>query len=424
MGLFDLFRAKPAARSTPKADYVAGAGGNDWFDWGAEGASAFIRTGFTASGATVTSEHALRNAAVFRCVDLISSAMGSLPLYIMQRNANGTISYAQDHPLYDLLLHKPNAWQTAQDFRATMQLNVLLEGNAYANIVRSGTRVMQLVPLDPFRVVVTQNADWTLNYKYAKPVGGHVDYTANDILHIRGLSRDGISGMSRTHLAREAIGLALQAELAAARLFKNGTMVGGVVSHPGQLSKEAFDNLREMLNERYASAENAQKTMLLQEGMAYKEISANAANTQQIETRSFQIAEVARVFGVPRPLLMTDETGWGTGIEQLSLLFIKYGLRSWFNAWESAINVSLLTVRERKTLYSDFDEKELLRGSMNDQSSFYSKALGAGGQGAWMTPNEVRNDVGLGTHADGDTLINPMTAQGAPAPTNGGANGV
>ena len=428
MGFFDLFRSKPAARAKPRADY-AGADDGDWFTWGSGGAEAFIRTGFTASGATVNSQNALRNLAVFRCVDVISSTIGSLPLYIMKRNANGTIGYAEDHPLYDLLLHKPNAWQTAQDFRSQMQLNALTEGNAYATIVRSGRRIMQLVPLDPYRVVVTQNPDWTLNYRYDRPTGGHHDYPATDIFHVRGLSQNGITGMSRTNLAREAIGLALQAELAAARTFKHGMMVGGVVTHPGVLSKDAFDNLRESLNERYASAENAQKSLLLQEGMTYKEISSNPANSQQLETRRFQIEEVSRVFGVPRPLLMLDDTSWGSGIEQLSLLFVEYGLKSWFTAWESAVNVSLLTQQERKTLYADYDEKDLLRGSMNDQANFYGRALGAGGQGAWMTPNEVRRDVGLGTHPDGDTLVNPMTASGVPtpdkgatAPTNGDAN--
>lgn len=154
--------------------------------------------------------------------------------------------------------------------------------------------------------------------------------------------------------------------------------------------------------------------------MTYKEIASTSANSQNLEQRKHQIEEIARAFGVPRPLLMMDETAWGSGIEQLAILFVTMCLRHWFTAWEGAINTTLLTAGERVSLYSDFDERELLRGSMTDQANYFSAALGSGGHAPWLTPNEARDSAGYGRHPDGDSLTNPMTAPQQPTPPPGG----
>lgn len=428
MGLFDMFRRAVGADTTARPAAMDSEA--HWVDLSDPRLAAFMRDGETGSGVSVSADAALRNMAVFRCVDIIASTIGMLPLYLMRKGAEGQVTPAEDHPLYDLLLHRPNAWQTGHQFRSHMQTSALMEGNAFALIVRSTRRVAALVPLDSRLVTVRQNADWTLTYRYNKPASGWVDYPGDDILHIRGLSRDGILGLSRTKVAREAIGLALQAEQAAARVFRNGMLVGGVLTHPQKLSDTAFARLQASLHERYVGTENAHKSMLLEEGMTYKEIASTTASTQNVETRNLQIEEVARAFGVPRPLLMQDATSWGTGIEQLAILFVRFGLAPWFTAWEGEANVKLLSPVERRTLYVDFDERELLRGSMTDQASYFSAALGAGGHSPWMSQNEIRTSAGLGRHPDGDSLTNPMTTPqpttpppgGAPASTDGATN--
>lgn len=412
MGLFDMFRR---ALSTDTASRPSAMDSEaHWVDLADPRLASFMRDGETGSGVSVSSDAALRNMAVFRCVDIIASTIGMLPLYLMRKGADGQVEPAEDHPLYDLLLHRPNAWQTGHQFRSHMQTSALMDGNSFALIVRSTRRVAALVPLESRLVTVRQNADWTLTYRYQKPTGGWVDYPGDDILHIRGLSRDGILGLSRTKVAREAIGLALQAEQAAARVFRNGMLVGGVMTHPAKLSDTAFARLQASLHERYVGTENAHKSMLLEEGMTYKEIASTTASTQNVETRNLQIEEVARAFGVPRPLLMQDSTSWGTGIEQLAILFVRFGLAPWFTAWEGEANVKLLTPVERRTLYADFDERELLRGSMADQANYFSAALGAGGHAPFMSQNEVRDNLGLSRHRDGDTLTNPMTTPQQP----------
>lgn len=429
MGLLDLFRTKPAAseaeappRMTPRADLDDAWYGLDLND---PALMEWLRSGPAGGSSSCTREdadRALRNPAVLRCVSLISSTIGALPLYIRRKNpTTGKIINEVEHPAYDLLLNEPNDFQSGYDFRSLMQANALIEGNAYALIVWSRGRPIRLVPLDPYRMQVVQNADWTLTYRYRKPDGGFSNYSSDDIFHLKGFSRDGIVGVSRVALAREAILLALQTEKAASRLFTHGMMVGGILAHPKTLSQSAHDRLRESLEKRHSGAENAHKWLVLEEGMDVKTppTASTAQNSQQIETRKHQIEELARVFDVPRPLLMMDETSWGSGIEQLGFFFVRYGLTPWFVAWEQATRRSLLTRRERREgeLFADFDERELLRGSMKDQAEYYSKALGAGGHAPWMAQREVRDDLGLGDGRD-ENLVNPMTQ-----PANAGATG-
>ncbi|HND52887.1 MAG TPA: phage portal protein [Pirellulaceae bacterium] len=374
----------------------------------------YLRAGHeTASGAVVTTATALQNAAVWRSVDLIASTIGALPLAVMRRGADGSITEAEDHPLYERFMYEPNGFQTPFGFKSMMQAWALTNGNAYAVIVRSGDKIIALNPLHPERVKVEQGDDLRLTYTYHRKDGGRVVYSDREIFHLRGLTLDGVSGVSRVHQAREAIGLAMRTEEAAARLFKNGQLVGGTLTHPGKLSAEARARLVADMQSRYAGAENSGKWLVLEEGMNVGKVGASASELQHVEQRKMQVEEIARVFGVPRPLLMVDETSWGSGVEQLATLFVRFGLAPWFRAWEDAITRSLIPSRERRTLYANFDETELLRGTMKDQGEFFAKALGAGGHSPFLTVNEVREGFGYGPEPGGDTLKNPMTT--APA---------
>jgi len=430
MSILDLFRSKPAENAqserSPRSDLSDG----EWMglDFSDPALAELLRFGISKAshaGSPADADKAMLNTTVFRCVSLISATIGSLPLYIRNKDSAGNITNATQHPAYDLLLNEPNDYQTGYDFRSQMQANALIEGNGYAVIVWSRGRPIRLVPLDPYKVKVIQNSDWTLTYRYRRPDGGYTDYPASEILHLKGFSRDGIVGVSRVHMAKEAISLALQTEKAAARLFTHGLMVGGVLSHPKTLSQQAHDRLIESLNRRHAGAENAHKWLILEENMDVKSSpsSSTAQNSQMIELRRLQVEEVCRVFDVPRPLAMVDETSWGTGIEQLGFFFVRYGLSHWFTAWEQSIRRSIFTKRERAegTLFADFDERELLRGSLKDQAEYYAKALGSGGSGAWMKQNEVRDDIGLSPDPSGNTLAAAATpTAGAEAGTTNG----
>jgi HK97 family phage portal protein len=199
-------------------------------------------------------------------------------------------------------------------------------------------------------------------------------------------------------------------------MFSNGMMVGGALSHPGVLGTEAIDRLKASLEERYAGTSNAHKWMVLEEGMTAERFSQTSVESQHIENRDHQIEEIARAFGVPRPLLMMDDTSWGSGIEQLGIFFVQYTLQPWFTAWEQAITRTLLGTADKKTHFAKYNERALMRGTLKDQADFFSKALGAGGHSPWMSQNEIRglSELPESTEKDTDSLKNPMTQQGKP----------
>lgn len=363
----------------------------------------FVRSGggnLSEAGVSVTPKAALKNTTVIRCVSLIAFAMGWLPLHLRDKESKDK---ATEHPLYRVLHRKPNAWQTAFEFRSLMQQRALgangdgQRGDAFALIVRSGDRILQLVPLATERVMPRQLSDWSLAYDYVKPNGDKVTYQQRDIFHLRcALSEDGISGLSLVRQAAEAIGLALQTERAAARLFRNGMLVGGMMSLPAgrTLSEEAFARLKQQMDER-EGAGMAHKWIVGEDGLEAKPFSGTGRDSQHIEQRKHQIEEIARAFGVPRPLLIVDDTSWGSGIDVLGQFFVRYALTPWFEAWQQAIERSLLSEAEADRYEAKFNEGALLRGSMKDQADFFAKALGSGGHQPWMDYEEVRDTMDL-----------------------------
>lgn len=415
MGIFDFLRREPVAvsRVEPQA---AGTGGV-FLSLDDPRLIELMRDGnASASGATVNVESAMRNTSLFRAVSLISYAIGMLPLQVINEE---TKEKATEHPVYRLLHREPNNYQTAFDFRTLMQLRALVKGNAYALIIRSmdvrtgAKKISRLVPLDPDKITLVQNDDWSISYKYQPGKGGARVYKSEEIFHLRGLSLDGITGLSLVKQARDAIGLSISAELAAGRLFKNGAFVGGMLKHPGKLSDPAFERLKQSMAEK-EGAENAGKTLIGEEGLEWVSIGQNARDAQLTEFRKMQVEEIARVTGVPRPLLMVDETSWGSGIEALGRFFVQYALGPWFEAWQQAAERSLLTGIEKDQFSVKFNPGALLRGSTKDQADFFAKALGAGGAPGWMSQNEVRDINDMPSTEDGNDIS--KGAMSAPKP--------
>ncbi len=365
--------------------------------------------GMTEAGVSVTPKAAMRNTTVMRCVSLIAFSVGTLPLHLRRK---ATKEKATDHPLFRLLHRKPNAWQTAFEFRSLMQQRMLGasghgdRGDAFALIVRSGRKPLGLVPLATERVTPRQRSDWSLEYEYRRPEGGTTILQQRDVFHLRyGLSEDGISGISLVKQAAEAIGLALQTERAAARLFRNGMLVGGMMSVKNRLSDDAFKRLKEQMDER-EGASQAHKWIIGEEGLEAKPFSQSGRDSQHIEQRKHQIEEIARPFGVPRPLLGVDETSWGSGIDVLGQFFVRFALNPHFEAWQQAIERCLLDDDEAEIYEAKFNVAALLNGSMKDQAEYFAKALGSGGHQPWMGYEEVRETVDL---PEKDLAPNPIS---------------
>lgn len=364
----------------------------------------FIRSGQISGGVGIDGRQALCNAALYRCITLISQSIGMLPLNVLH-NDDGRET-ATEHPVWKLLKRQPNKFQTAYEFKSLMQSHVLQYGNAYARIIRSRGQVIQLVPIHPMSVQVKQRDDWSVHYVVTRKDGCLLDFEAEEILHLRDLTDDGLEGMSRVKLAKRALGIAFDAEDAASRIFSEGVMAGGYLATDKALSDKAYNQLQESLQKRYSGKANAGRFMILEEGLKAEKWGNTASDAQHIENRNHQIEEIARMFGVPRPLLMMDDTSWGSGISELGVFFLKYGLLPWFTMWEQALTRSLLTPAEQDRLIFKFNAGALLRGSLENQAEFFAKALGSGGHGAWMTQNEVReiSDLPKSTDKSADTL--------------------
>ena len=415
MGIFSFLRREPSsmASASPRADAPSGV---QFMALDDPQLIEFLRDGMmTASGFTVNPETALRNPSMFRATSLISNSIGMLPLHLIRSDDK---TKAKDHPLFKVLHRRPNDWQSAFDFRSCMQLRALVYKDAYALIVRSTSLrtgkkpVTRLVPLDPRRVEVKMTDDWRLEYIYQPKTGARITYDASKIFHLRGVSLDAVHGFSLVEQARQAIGIALTAELASGRMFRNGTFVGGALSHKGTLSDEAYERLKSSLAEK-EGAENAGKSLILEEGMEWKTFAQTAREAQMSELRKLQVEEIARVTGVPRPLLMVDETSWGSGIEALGQFFVAYALNPWFEAWQQAISRSLLDDEEAETYEARFNPGALLRGSLKDQADYFAKAMGAGGHQGWMHYDEVREVMDL---PEREAPVNPMMGHnGGPA---------
>jgi HK97 family phage portal protein len=389
MGILDLFkRGRPAAQIALQSP-------------------AFYE--FVRAGASENSvETALQNDAVLRACDLVAGSIAMLPLEMMQRDeASGRIVPALDHPLYALLKYQPNPWQTAHEFKQLMQGWLLMHGNAYAQIVRTLGRVSALIPVDPVRVSIeTDGGMFPVRYRITSHRSEAMTVEPRDMLHLRGFSVEAEKGVSRIRKAGEIIQTANQQQIAANSLYRNGVIAGIAYLHPGDkpFTPEAYERLKASLA-GYSGAGNAGRAIILEEGMKREFPPATAQSAQMFEMGGQLTEKIGRVFGVPRPLMFMDDTSWGSGIEQLAMLFVRFGLAPWFSVWEQGLTRALLPVAERGTFYPDFDERELLRGTLKDQGEFLARALGAGGHRPWMTGNEAREHVGLGAHPDGDGLI-------------------
>jgi HK97 family phage portal protein len=377
--------------------------------------AAFLGGGRQTSAGVAVGEHmALRNSTFFRSISLIATSIGMLPVHLMRRLPNGDTEEARDHPLFGVLKRKPNDYQTALEFKSQMQMAALLDGNAYALVVRGFRgRIVSLIPLKRGTVTPLLSDSYQLTFRYNPVSGGSKILPATDVFHFRSpVTLDGLLGVSLLDVAAQAIGIAVQAEHAAGRLFRQGVMVGGALESDKGLSDTAYARLRESLEERYASAENAQKWMILEEGLKANTLTADPDKTQGLETRQRQSEELLRFTGVPRPLAMLDDTTWGTGVEVLGQFFVTYCLLGWFVAWEQAVE-RCLTDAEQDVLYAKFNDGALLRGSLKDQADFFAKALG--NTNPWMTQDEVRGNFDLNRIDGGDKL--PMGGKSAtPSP--------
>lgn len=348
--------------------------------------------GGSSSGKVVTERSAMQMTAVYACVRILSEAVAGLPLHMYRYREDGGKEKALGHPLYLLLHDEPNPEMSSFVFRETLMTHLLLWGNAYAQIIRNGKgEVMALYPLMPNKMAVSRDEAGQLYYTYQKSqeeLPRDSSYTVtlhpSDVLHIPGLGFDGLVGYSPIAMAKNAIGLAIATEEYGSKFFANGATPSGILEYPGTVKDP--DKVRESWNAGFAGSSNAQKVAVLEEGMKYTPISIAPEQAQFLETRKFQINEIARIFRVPPHMVGDLEKSSFSNIEQQSLEFVKYTLGPWVARWEQSIQRTLLTQDEKKTYFVKFNVEGLLRGDYQSRMSGYATAR----QNGWMSANDIR----------------------------------
>lgn len=348
--------------------------------------------GGTTSGKAVNERSAMQMTAVYSCVRILAEAVAGLPLHLYRYTDSGSKEKAMEHPLYRLLHDEPNPEMTSFIFRETLMTHLLLWGNAYAQIVRNGKgEVLGLYPLMPNKMSVDRDTDGKLWYTYTRSTdeaptmkGSTVKLHPYDVLHIPGLGFDGLVGYSPIAMAKNAIGMGIACEEYGARFFANGAAPGGVLEHPGTV--KGPQKIRDSWNSVYRGTGNAHKVAVLEEGMKYTPIGISPEQAQFLETRKFQINEIARIFRVPPHMVGDLEKSSFSNIEQQSLEFVKYTLEPWVIRWEQSIMRALLTENEKKTYFVKFNLEGLLRGDYQSRMNGYAIAR----QNGWMSANDIR----------------------------------
>ena len=348
--------------------------------------------GGSTSGKRVNERTSMQMTAVYSCVRILSEAVAGLPLHLYQYTDNGSKEKAVEHPLYFLLHDEPNPEMTSLVFRETLMTHLLLWGNAYAQIIRNGKgEIMALYPLMPDRMTVDRDEKGRLYYEYMVSSddvptikGSTIKLPPSEVLHIPGLGFDGLVGYSPIAMAKNAIGMAIACEEYGAKFFANGAQPSGVLEHPGTIKDPS--RVRESWTQTFGGSQNANKVAVLEEGMKYTPISISPEQAQFLETRKFQINEIARIFRVPPHMVGDLEKSSFSNIEQQSLEFVKYTLDPWVSRWEQSIVRSLLTTEEKKQYFVKFNVDGLLRGDYQSRMNGYA----IGRQNGWMSANDIR----------------------------------
>ncbi len=373
MGFFDFLK--------PKQDRNMLADPPDWL------IQMLSAGGACNTGINVTVDTAMQSAVVYACVRVLSETLASLPLPLYKRLPGGGKERALTHPLYPILHDSPNPEMTSFEWKELIKVHLNLRGNHYSEIERGPVNnVLALWPLHPDMMQIKRR-NGALVYLYILPGGSEtVELSPDRVLHIRGMSNNGIVGLSPIALAREAIGLSLASEKYGAKFYDNNAKPGGVLEHPNQLGDVAHERLKAGWESSHKGLDQAHRIAILEEGMSYKQISISPNDAQFLETRKYQRSEIAGLYRVPAHLINDLEKATFSNIEHQSLQFIVYSMLPWITRIEQRLALSLLSEADRKIYFPQFIVEGLLRGDIESRYKAYATAK----QNGWMSTDDIR----------------------------------
>lgn len=373
----------------------------------------------SSAGAVVNEQTAMGVSAVYACMRVLADSVAQLPLKIQKIDTNGKTD-DRKHPLWTILHDLPNPEMTAFEFKQAMQAALTLRNNAYAEIERDGVgRVVGLWPLNAAKMQVTRDDQRNKVWLYELPDGKTVKWTwANTsrtpapILHLRGLG-DGTVGCEPLALLKNTIGMTIAAEEYGARLFSNSAQPRGVLQTPNRLSPQAAVNLKTSWEASHRGLSNAHRVAVLEEGLTWQQVGLSAEDAQFLETRKFQLNEIARAFRVPPHMIGDLERATFSNIEHQAIEFVVHTITPWLVCWEQAIARDLLSVKSFNTHQAKFVVNGLLRGDITSRYAAYA----TGRQWGWLSANDVlRLEDQNGIGEQGDIYMTPMNMQDASKP--------
>lgn len=361
----------------------------------------------SSSGIGVSETTALNYAAVWSAVNLIASDVASLPLVLYKRSSDGGKDRFPTHPLYRLLHDRPNPEMTSVVFRKALQAHVLTWGNGYAEIERDqADRPRALWLLTPDRVTPFRPSyDAPLQYRVVNPGGGDTVLDQRDMLHVPGLGWDGTQGYSVIHKARESIGLGVASERFGATFFGNGATFGGVLSFKGPKPTELSDkNYVDALTQKHQGVSRAHKILAVYNDATYSRLGIPPNDAQFLETRQFQITEIARWFNLPPHKIGDLTRATFSNIEQQSIDYYTTTLIPWLTVWEQELGFKLIASLEQNSQLIEHVADGLLRGDSVGRGASYTSQFQVGG----ITPDEVRASENRNKIKGGDRAFVPM----------------
>lgn len=362
------------------------------------------------SGVAVNWQSALDVSVVYACIRVIANGISQVPLRVMRELPDGKgWEPAPEHPLYKVLLRKPNRWQTSYELRETLILHLLLTGDAffYKNMVRG--QVKELIPIDPGCVAITRHNDYSLTYTVSSPDGTTRELPQSLVWHVRGPSWDTWKGLDPVRLARETIGLTIATENTQAELHANGLQMSGTYSTDKTISPDDYKKIQAWIAAQIGGP-NRHKPFVIDAGFTWTPQTMTGVDSQHLETRKFQVEQICQAIGVFPPMIgHAGQAMTFASAEQVFQAHVVHTLSPIYERLEQSITNDLLDGPEDEGFCAKFNANALQRGAFKDRFEGYAKSLGSGGSPAWMTPNEIRALEDMNPIAGGDKL---------PAPTN------
>lgn len=360
------------------------------------------------SGITITEDTALNFNAVWSAIRILSESISQLPVQLVERKENGDKINKSNHYLYNIVSVMPNEYMTKYVFYNKIMVDLCSYGNSYIFIQRNqNAKVEKLSPLDASKIVLKEYDE---KYFYEDQKTKEV-YDIEDLLHFKILSKDGMVGMSPIDTCANSISYGLALEEYGNSYFRNGAKVSGVLQTDRSLTTEAVERLRNSFDMNYSRVHQANKTLILEEGLKFNTISLSNEASQFLASRRFSIEEIARIFSIPPHLLRDMSKSSFNNIQEQSREFVQYSLMPYMVMIEQELNCKLFKKSEKNKLQFEFNANALLRGNPKDRAEYYRTMINIGA----MTINEVRQKENLNVKPEGDNLfmqLNMTTVKG------------